>query len=198
VLALADAAGAERVDVVGHDWGAALAWDLAVRHPDRVRSVAAFSVPHPAALAEALHHFDQLRHSWYMAAIQVPIIPELLLGARHGALLCGQLERSGLDPASARRYARRARPRAWSGPLGWYRGLPFDLDQALPAVEVPALFAWGDGDRFITRRAAEGCAAWMHGPARCETLPGVSHWIPEVAAEQATGLLVEHLGSVAH
>ncbi|MGH9094055.1 MAG: alpha/beta fold hydrolase, partial [Acidimicrobiales bacterium] len=49
VLALADAAGADQLHVVGHDWGAALAWFLAARHPERVRTLSALSVPHTEA-----------------------------------------------------------------------------------------------------------------------------------------------------
>jgi len=68
VLALADAAGTERFHLAGHDWGAALAWYLADRHPGRVISLAALSVPHPKAFTQALMTSTQAARSWYMAA----------------------------------------------------------------------------------------------------------------------------------
>ena len=54
VLALADAAGADRFHVLGHDWGAAVAWALAADRPDRLASLTAVSVPHPAALVRSM------------------------------------------------------------------------------------------------------------------------------------------------
>ena len=84
VLALADAAGAERFHLLGHDWGAAVSWALASRHADRVASLSAVSVPHPAALARALRGRQALR-SWYIAAFQLPWLPERLLRLRSGA-----------------------------------------------------------------------------------------------------------------
>ena len=196
LLALADAAGAERVDLVGHDWGAAVAWDLAARHSERVRSVSAVSVPHPGAFAAALRRPDQLRKSWYMAAFQLPLLPERLLGRGGGNALRAQLEASGLDPASAARYARRAEAGAMTGPLNWYRALPFDVRARVPPVDVPAMFVWGDRDAFLSARAADGASAWMRGPSRVERMAGVSHWIPETAADRLARLLIEHFGSV--
>ena len=111
MLALADAAGAERFHLAGHDWGAALAWYVAGRHPGRVTSLAALSVPHPQAFARALISGSQAARSWYMAAWQLPWLPERALGRRGGQAFRDILVRSGLDPASADRYAARARDR---------------------------------------------------------------------------------------
>lgn len=196
VLALADAAGTTRFHVVGHDWGAPVAWNLAARHPTRVRSVTGVSVPHPRAFAEALRHLDQLRMSWYMAAFQVPVVPEWLLGLRQGAFFRQSLERTGLGPDAASRYAQRAAAGGLRGPLNWYRALPLDAHQAVPPVEVPALFVWGNQDRFCSARAAAACHRWLRGPSRIERLPGESHWIPETAPATLAHLLVEHLAAV--
>src|SRR6201995_6199903 len=70
VLALADAAGADRFHLAGHDWGAGLAWDGAGRYPERVASLAAVSGPPPRAFTEAMVSSSQLARSWYMAAWQ--------------------------------------------------------------------------------------------------------------------------------
>ena len=128
VLALADAAGAARFHLAGHDWGAALAWYLAGRYPGRVTSLAALSVPHPQAFARALISGDQAARSWYMAAYQLPWLPERALARRGGRAFRDILVRTGLDPASADRYAARARdPAALRGPLNWYRAMPFSM-----------------------------------------------------------------------
>jgi pimeloyl-ACP methyl ester carboxylesterase len=192
VLALADAAGAERFDLLGHDWGAAVAWDLAARRPDRVRSLTALSTPHPAAFREALLR-GQLLRSWYMLLFQLPALPELLIGAGGAAAL----EKGGLDALSARRYAERFSPRgALTGPLNWYRAMPFGLRDPTPDVSVPVLYVWSTGDRYLGRPAAEATARHVRGPYRFEVLEGVSHWLPETAAARLAPLIVDHLGAV--
>ncbi|MFI5495153.1 alpha/beta fold hydrolase [Actinoplanes sp. NPDC051859] len=198
VLALADAAGVERFHVVGHDWGAALAWYLAGRHADRVLSLGALSVPHPDAFLRALLSTSQAARSWYMLAFQVPGLPELALSQRGGRAMRAALVRAGLDAASADRYATRAADRtALRGPLNWYRALPFGVRDQVGRIDVPTLFLWSDGDRFICRSAAEACARHVDGPYRFEVLGGVSHWLPEEAPEQVAALLIAHFGAAA-
>jgi pimeloyl-ACP methyl ester carboxylesterase len=193
VVALADAAGAATFDLVGHDWGAAVGWYLAAAHPDRVRSLAALSVPHPGAFAASMAHSTQALRSWYMVAGQVPRLPELLLAKRRGAVFEAGLRRGGLDAGAAARVAARTQqPGGMTGPLNWYRALPLGRWHLGPSP-VPTLFVWGDQDRFVTRVAAAGCADHVTGPFRSETLPGVSHWIPDEVPDRVAALLLEHL-----
>jgi pimeloyl-ACP methyl ester carboxylesterase len=196
VLALADAAGAERFDVVGHDWGAVVAWALAARHPSRVRTLTALSVPHPAAFSAAALRSTQLLHSWYIAAFQLPKLPELALGLGGGKRLADGLVRDGLDPDSAARYAARAAAGQMTGPLNWYRAVPFGARDTIGRVDVPTLYLWGDRDSYVTRTAAEGCSAQVRGPYRFVPLAGVSHWLPTAAADQIAPLTIDHLASV--
>lgn len=194
VLALADSAGAARFDLVGHDWGAAVAWYLAVRHPQRVRSLAALSVTHPGAFAEAMLGGAQALHSWYMLFFRLPLLPGRLLGASEGILLERALLSSGLGAEAARRYARRARtPAGLEGPLNWYRALSIGGMRRVPPASCPVLYVWSDGDRFVTRAAARRCGRHVSGPYRFEVITGCSHWIPEEAGDQVSGLLLEHL-----
>jgi len=196
VLSVADAAGADRFDLVGHDWGAAVAWVLAARHPERIRSLTALSVPHPRAFLAAMGRSTQLLHSWYMLAFQLPTVPEAMLGLGGGAPWLAILRASGLDEATAARSAQRARqPGAMTGPINWYRAAPLALRHPLAPVRVATLFIWGDRDRFVTRAAAEGCAAWVDAPYRFEALPGRSHWLPTTAPDTIGELLLEHLAA---
>ena len=196
VLALADAAGAERFHLVGHDWGAALAWYLAGRYPGRVISLAALSVPHPQAFIQALIAGNQATRSWYMAACQLPWLPERALSRRGGQPFRDILVRTGLDLASADRYAARCQdPAALRGPLNWYRAMPFSLREPPGPIQVPTLFAWGNRDRFISRSAARRCSQHVTGPYRFAELDGASHWLPEQAAGQVAALLAEHFAA---
>ena len=193
VLALADAAGADRFHVLGHDWGAAVAWTLAGQRADRVASLAAVSVPHPAALRRALVGPQALR-SWYMALFQLPALPELLLRAGGGRLARRLLGGTGLRSldASVRLLAD---PRTATGTLNWYRAIRVPGQLAALPVDVPVLFVWSDGDTAIGRDAAEGAEDFADGPYRFAVLPGASHWVPEERPAELAALVLEHLGA---
>jgi pimeloyl-ACP methyl ester carboxylesterase len=196
VLALADAAGAERFYLAGHDWGAALAWYVAGRHPGRVIALAALSVPHPQAFTRAMIFGSQAPRSWYMGAWQLPWLPERVLSRRDGQALRHMMAGSGLDLACADRYTARALdPGGLRGPLSWYRGMPFSVREPAGPVRVPAVFGWGNRDRFISRSAAQMCGRYVTGPYRFAELYGASHWLPEQAPDQVAALLIEHFAA---
>ncbi|GAA3279817.1 alpha/beta hydrolase [Dactylosporangium vinaceum] len=175
-----DQVGDERFDLVGHDLGALLAFHIAGLHPERVRTLTAFSVPHRGAWSRP--GLEQLRRSAYIGLFQLPLLPELLLTPR---LLERQLRRSGLDPDSARRYARAKNRKA----LHWYRALPLQRRQS-PRISVPTLFVWSDGDEYITEGLARRCAAWVDGEYTFRILRGVNHWIPELHPRLAAELIL--------
>jgi pimeloyl-ACP methyl ester carboxylesterase len=196
VLALADVAGADRFDVIGHDWGSGVAWELAANHSKRVRTMTTLAVPHPRAMQDSLLRSRQLLHSWYMLFFQIPWLPEFLMRAAGVERSAQQFEKDGLDAESAHRYARRMHERgAMTGPLNWYRALPFGARHPMPAVEVPVLYIYGDHDRYLTRYAAERSARYVTGPYRFELLEGVSHWIPTAAPDHVAHMLLEHLAA---
>lgn len=196
VLALADTAGSGRFDLVGHDWGAVVAWAVAGRHPDRVTSLTVLSVPHPHAVRDAVLHSTQLLRSWYMLAFQVPLLPELGMRVTGPDRCAAILERDGLDPATARRYAARLTdPAAATGAVNWYRAIPFGRAAPLPPVRVPTLYVWGDRDHYLSRYAVERCGRYVDAPFRLEILPGATHWLPSTAADRVGPLLVDHLAA---
>jgi len=119
VLALAEAAGAARFHLVGHDWGGAVAWALASRHPERVATLTPVSTPHPRAFAAALLTGGQLLRSTYIGFFRIPRLPELALGAR------GRGGFGSCSPAAA--WPRRgpsATPAPWPTPARWRRRSP--------------------------------------------------------------------------
>ncbi len=196
VLSLADVAGADRFDVVGHDWGAVVAWHLAGHHPDRVRTLTSLTVPHPRAMQEAVLRSSQLARSWYMLFFQLPWVPEATLRAVGPERARQSLERSGLDPESARRYAiRLTGPDEVTGPINWYRAIPLGARPPLPSVAVPTLYVYADRDRYLTRAAADRTGRHVTGPYRFEVLPGRSHWLPTEAPGEVSELVTAHLAA---
>src|SRR6202012_2477582 len=100
VGALIAASGARRVHLVGHDWGAAVAWAAAAEMPDRLATVSPISVPHPGAFMKSLATSRQGLASWYMYVFQLPRIPEWLLTRRNGAFASEFLGGSGQNRAA--------------------------------------------------------------------------------------------------
>ena len=193
VLALADAAGAERFDLLGHDWGGAVAWALAAGHPDRVRTLTVASTPHPGALMAAMPHGQALR-SWYMAAFQVPGLPERLLGhPRSGARLLASMG----TPHADRVQSFLADRSAARGALAWYRaffrGVLRRGSKPVGVVRVPTTYVWSDADPALGRWAAEHTEGWVDGTYRFVVLPGVSHWIPDERPDELARLVLERV-----
>jgi len=193
-VALVEQSGLGPVHVVGHDWGAAVAWTLAARRPDLVRTLTALSAPHPAAFARALMTSRQIGMSWYMLAFQLPLLPERAFAA--GEFVRRPLLASGMTAAAADRdlAAMHDRGRARGG-LNWYRAMMLTTPGATSArVRVPTLYVWSDGDIAVGEAGARGTERFVDAPYTFEILRGVSHWIPEEAPERVDALLGAHLG----
>lgn len=201
VLGIADVMEMPTFDLVGHDWGGMLAWVLAGRHGERVRSLTVVSTPHPAALGAALAsgESDQAERSGYIALFQRPEEPErILLGEDgRGDGLRTMFAATGLDPAAGEEYiAQLVQPGAMSAALNWYRAMaPADIG-GLGPIAVPTLYVWSTGDQALGREAAEATAEWVAGRYTFEVLEGVSHWIPESAPDQLADHVLAHLASV--
>lgn len=194
VLALLDTAGLADAHVVGHDWGAAVAWGIAGNHPGRVRSLTAVSVPHPAAFLKAMVVSDQLLRSWYMGFFQLPLIPELVLNSS-GPGPARALARMGMTPEMIERYRdEMVTAGAIRGGLGWYRALPFAAPgQATARVTVPTTFVWSDDDPALGRGGAELTGRYVDADYRFVEMKGVSHWIPDERPVELADAIIERV-----
>jgi pimeloyl-ACP methyl ester carboxylesterase len=190
VVALIDTIGAP-VHLVGHDWGANIAWVTAGRRPDLMLSLTAFSVPHPGSFMTALLTSRQILHSWYFAFFQLPILPEKWM-TRPGQRAEKWYERSGMNADDLERtrtdivdYG--ALPYA----VTWYRGLPFSNPGiGRLRITVPTSMVWSDGDTFIGRSAVERAQQYVDARYTLTVLAGVSHWIPTQAPTAAAQAII--------
>jgi pimeloyl-ACP methyl ester carboxylesterase len=193
VLGLLDALGLSTVDLVGHDWGAVVGWQVAARHADRIRSYTALSIAHPAAYTRALKtSLDQQRRSAYLLLFRLDGKPERVLLGGEGKRLRTLFDGSGLDAAGVARYVDPLveEPGRLTAALHWYRAMGrHDTDGLLP-VTVPVTYVWGDGDLAQGRKGAEETGLHIVGPYRFVPLAGRSHWLPdEVPGEVADAVL---------
>ncbi len=191
LLALLDDVG-RPVHLVGHDWGAAVGWVAAARHPERLRTFTAVSVPHPGSMVRAGLRGGQALRSWYMAAFQLPWIPERLLSSRWGDRC---LAATGMPAEAVERYRREVvEAGALAGGLGWYRALPLRGSSAVPdRVTVPTTMVWSDRDTAIGRAAARGAERYVDAPYTFVELAGTSHWVPEEAPEALADAIVDRV-----
>ncbi|MGY2081658.1 alpha/beta fold hydrolase [Modestobacter sp. SYSU DS0657] len=194
VLALLQAAGLESAHVVGHDWGGIVGWALAAWHPWRVRTLTSLSVPHPAAMTQALGHSDQALRSAYIGLFQLPVAPEAALLAGGGAVLRRMLRQGGLPEELVDRYVDRMRePGALTAALNWYRALPLAGNDPVGRVRVPTLHVWGARDTFLGRAATEATGEFVSAPYALEVLEDADHWLPELAADRVGELVTAHV-----
>jgi pimeloyl-ACP methyl ester carboxylesterase len=203
VAGLIEALGHESAHVVGHDWGGSIAWTLAARAPERVRSLAIVNGPHPVASAEARQHAEQRQKAWYMLLFQFAGVAEAWLAnddfrnlrefvfetappsafpPEDQEVFLAALRREGALTAALNYY------RANIPPASWLRPPP-----ALPPVTAPTLIVWGMADPYMAAEVLERSAAQAAGPLRIERLPDVGHWIQQEAPDVVNRLLLDFL-----
>lgn len=201
VAGLIEALGEERAFVVGHDWGAAVAWMVATLHPERVERLAILNVPHPDTMLRTLRKSPkQLLHSWYMFFFQIPWLPERLAGrmgrrfletayrdARPGAFTAEDLARAEAALLDS--------PGGLKGPIDYYRAAlrqsPRRAQSQFRPIPAPVLVIWGVQDRFLTEQMADPDPRWVPD-VRVVKLPDASHWVQHDEPERVSTLLVEH------
>jgi pimeloyl-ACP methyl ester carboxylesterase len=194
VLALIDASGAQRVHLVGHDWGAAVAWYVAQRFPDRLHSLTALSVPHPAAFLKAVATSRQAMASWYMLFFQLPWLPERLLLSER-AVSGFMATRSAPELADAELKAMQ-QPGMLTAALNWYRGMPFSSPREIARkVTVPTLYVWSDDDIALKEKCARICGDYVVADYRFEILEGASHWLLDEQPEKVADLVLDWVGA---
>lgn len=193
VVALIDEIG-QPVHLVAHDWGAAVAWSVAGRYPNKIRSMTVASVGHPAAYVRSWLNFDQLRKSWYMAVFQLPVFPERAL-SKSGGRVEGLL---GMSPEGLDRFRREyVGDGATRGGVNWYRSLPLSTPSDLNRkVSVPTTLVWSDEDMACGEVQARRTENWVTGPYELVVLKGISHWIPEEAPAEFAAAILKRIHSV--
>jgi epoxide hydrolase 4 len=192
--------GAERAHVVGHDWGAAVAYLTAMNHPERVERLAILNVPHPARMLDGFRTARQLRKSWYMFFFQLPWLPERLLARDDFAFAKRSLREDSpgsFSDADLDRYVEAwSQPGALTGMINYYRAALRQSPRAalgrMVPIKAPTLVIWGKRDRHLGAELAEPDARWVPN-ARIEWLPQATHWVQHDAPEQVNELLTGFL-----
>ena len=191
VMAMMSDAGVDRAHVVGHDWGAGLAWAMASLAPGSVDHLVVMSVGNPVTFLRTL---EQRQKSWYMLLFQFPGIAERWLtednwanfrswaGHPDADQVIAELEETGSLTPGLNYYRANVGPESWVGP-------PLEL----PPVQAPAMGLWSTGDIALTEVQMTDSAKNMAGSWRYERLDGPGHWMQLEAPDQVNALLLDFL-----
>ncbi|MGV3620839.1 MAG: alpha/beta fold hydrolase [Archangium sp.] len=161
VCQLISALGFDKVKIVGHDWGGAVAWHLASKRPEFCERLTVMNCPHPVIMREALINkpsWPQLKKSWYFFFFQIPLLPEWLLTRRDAEGTVRTIKGSSIDRSHFSLEEMRPfrdgiqKPGAASAMIGWYRHIvrdglsnPFN-PPAYEPITVDTLLIWGMKD----------------------------------------------------
>jgi pimeloyl-ACP methyl ester carboxylesterase len=201
VIAIADQLGQQRILLAGHDWGAAVAWSTALRHPQRIGKLVVLNVPHPSVMRRFLtSRGRQILRSWYMFFFQLPWLPEAVFSAFHFRIGARSLLRSSrpgtFSPEDLARYREAwSQPGALTAMMNWYRAL-FRHRMKFPdrTVHVSTRILWGERDAFLLAEMAHESLRYCPR-AELFTFAGASHWLQHEEPARVSELLVEFFRS---
>ncbi len=198
--------GARSALLAGHDWGAAVAWAVAMNHPEVVERLAILNVPHPRRFLHALRGPRQLLKSWYMFFFQLPRLPERALRAGGWRALRYGFEHDARPGAFSvqdiDRYVEAwSRPGGITAAINYYRAVfrqsPRRAQTRIRTVQAPTLVIWGERDRHLGAEMAEPDRADVPNLERVVRLPDASHWVHHDEPERVTELLAEFFAPAA-
>lgn len=195
ILDIADTYGAETFHLVGHDWGAIVAWTIAGIAPDRVRTVTSLSIPHPDAFAA---DFADTTSCQYTASAYFDLFVSenaATLFLQNDAAFLRGIYSDFEDDTVSEYVAAFSEGETMQTALWWYNanvGARDITPPTLGSISVPTLFVWSDDDAVICRDTAERTQQFVDGPYEFVVLEGVDHWIPERAPDEINNLLLEH------
>lgn len=203
IAALIKASRCRSVLLIGHDWGAALAWLFAINKIHPLEGLVIMNVPHPALFLQSLKTWQQLRKSWYILFFQIPWFPEWLL-SRGNACLLGKtirylaVNKACFPPEVINIYRRNAtQPGALRAMINYYRALFRELPWRryrgyIPLIEVSTLMIWGEEDLALGKETTYGTERYV-SDLTLRYLPGISHWVQQETPEQVNGIIIEWL-----
>ncbi len=204
VRGLMSSFGSERAVIVGHDWGGAVAWAFALKHPDRTRALVVMNCPHPAVFRRHLRSNPrQLLRSWYIFFFRIPWVPEWLIGAFRRTFIRRTFRGLAVDKAAfsddcLRRYEKAlAQPGALRSAIHYYRAALAPLlrrgDEEPRRIECPTLVIWGEQDVALGVELTYDMAPLFAGPFELRYIPDCSHWVQQEQPDLVNRYLVEFL-----
>ncbi|HEY9704174.1 MAG TPA: alpha/beta hydrolase [Allocoleopsis sp.] len=201
--------GYQKARIVGHNWGGAIAWNLAQKYPHLIEKIAVLNAPHPYRFwQEITGNFDQIMRSWYMLAFQLPGLPELLIkqnlpefvsnvfrsqAIRKAAFSAEDtnnyqiaLSKPGVINAAIKYYQQIISPQTWLKNI-WRSPYP---------ITVPTLMLWSEQDSFLSSQLTKNMEKLILAPFQLKLIPECGHWMQQEVPQIVNKELLNFLRSV--
>lgn len=199
VVGMFEALKPRRRLLVAHDWGAAIAWVVAMRRAVDLDGLVIMNVPHPTVFGDLIKHYrPQQLKSWYVAFFQIPWLPEYLLRQNRAqgvanAFLNMAVNKAMFPPEVLEQYRQNALiPGALTAMINYYRANLSILDEAAPPIEIPTLMLWGEEDKALDLKLTEGYDRHVRDFTLVR-FPNVSHWVQQEAPDAVNAALLDWL-----
>lgn len=200
VQELLNAAGVEKAILVGHDWGASVAWRFAMDYPERLEKLVIMNVPHPGAVSRGLTMPRQWLKSYYIGMFQVPWLPEWFIqnNPRFAAEAMRQtaVRKEAFTDADLAVNARAiGQPGAMRAALNYYRALVRSgFASPIKPIDVPTLMIWGEDDVALSKELTYGTDKWV-SDFRIHYIPHCGHWVQNEAADEVNQVMLDFIKS---
>ena len=205
VVGLFDYFGLKMAFLVGHDWGAVVAWTVALNHPERLKKLAILNVPHPDVMIDfVLRNSSQRKKSWYVFFFQIPFYVEWVLSTNNfrnmTRMLVGSGRKSTFTAQDLVEYKKAwSQPGAMTGMLNWYRsvfrrGVRYAFGEKSPArrVKVPTLILWGKLDVALSEEMVQPSVDLCDN-GKVVLFEKSTHWVQHDEADAVNRNLIEFL-----
>ena len=200
----------EKAILVGHDWGGAIAWMVAMFQPQVIERLIILNVGHPSVRnRKGFLDFDQMQRSWYMFFFLIPHVPEEVLSRNDFEFL----RKMAFDTATRREaftedvienyVSMWKEPGVLAGAVNYYRAITnseywrqLGKPRDFPAIKAPTLQIWGEDDPFLGRQLTEGTEEFIDAPYRREFIPNCGHWVQQEAPDEVNALILDFLNDL--
>ena len=203
VIQLINHLGSKQAHIIGHDWGGAIAWSLAISNPEVVQTLGICNIPHPANFFKGLRTFTQLKRSWYIFFFQIPLLPERLLARNNYQGFARLMSR--IKPNTdedVKFYVNSWKKYGLSGGINWYRAMARNivkgntsftrkLNSSMQVVARTTMI-WGEKDFALGKELTFDTDQYVPDLA-IFYLPDNGHFVQQEAPETVNKLLLEHL-----
>jgi len=193
ILNIADAAKKTRFHLIGHDWGAAIGWNIVYNNPERIISWTGLSVPHGKALGKAIKlDKEQQKKTSYIKYFILPYIPEVMIRKNDFEKFRKLWKHS--SPEELKNYLSVfQRKQTLTATLNYYRAnFRKGKNQSLGEIISPTLFIWGNKDLAIGSFAVESNHKYMKGEYTFLEL-NAGHWLIQTNYAEVETAIIDHV-----
>jgi pimeloyl-ACP methyl ester carboxylesterase len=201
IAALIEATGEKQVYLVGHDWGAAVAWAMAYQYPQLITRLVIINVPHPKVFFNTLmSDVGQMMRSWYIGFFQIPRLPEKIIGLTQYQMLQNSMEKSAypgtFTQADLQRYHQAWQQKnALRSMINWYRAAIRYRNPAATfthKIDIPTLILWGEKDKFLKKKMAKQSLQYCRN-GKLYYIPDATHWVHHEKSTLVNELIEEFI-----